>query len=52
MASLVKDEPRVAEYFRDAVLEITDPNVLKQVVDELDTMDFRKLGPDVKGGHL
>lgn len=49
MASLVKDEPQVAEYFRDAVLEITDPNVLKQVVDELDTIDFRKLGPDVKG---
>jgi type I restriction enzyme M protein len=49
MASLVKDEPRVAEYFRDAVLEITDPNVLKQVVDELDALDFRKLGPDVKG---
>jgi type I restriction enzyme M protein len=39
----------VAEYFRDAVLEIMDPNVLKQVVDELDTIDFRKLGPDVKG---
>jgi len=49
MASLVKDEPRVAEYFRDAVLEITDPNVLKQVIDELDGIDFRKLGPDVKG---
>ena len=49
MASLVKDEPRVAQYFRDAVLEITDPNVLKQVVDELDSIDFRKLGPDVKG---
>lgn len=49
MASLVKDEPQVAEYFRDAVLEITDPNVLKEVVDELDTIDFRKLGPDVKG---
>jgi type I restriction enzyme M protein len=49
MASLVKNEPQVAEYFRDAVLEITDPNVLKQVVDELDTIDFRKLGPDVKG---
>ncbi|EMS79055.1 type I restriction-modification system subunit M [Desulfotignum phosphitoxidans] len=49
MASLVKDEPQVAEYFRDAVLEITDPNVLKQVVDELDTIDFRKMGPDVKG---
>ena len=49
MASLVKDEPRVAQYFRDAVLEITDPNVLKQVVDELDAIEFRKLGPDVKG---
>ena len=49
MASLVKDEPRVAEYFRDAVLKIVDPNVLKQVVDELDGIDFRKLGPDVKG---
>ena len=49
MASLVKDEPRVAEYFRDAVLEIVDPNVLKQVIDELDSIDFRKLGPDIKG---
>lgn len=49
MASLVKDEPRVAEYFRDAVLEIVDPNVLKQVVDELDGIAFKKLGPDVKG---
>jgi len=49
MASLVKDEPQVAEYFRDAVLEISDPSVLKQVIDELDTIDFRKLGPDVKG---
>ncbi|MCY4060644.1 MAG: N-6 DNA methylase, partial [Gammaproteobacteria bacterium] len=49
MASLVKDEPSVAEYFRDAVLEIVDPNVLKQVIDELDGIDFRKLGPDVKG---
>jgi type I restriction enzyme M protein len=49
MASLVKDEPQVAEYFRDAVLEIVDPNVLKQVIDEFDSIDFRKLGPDVKG---
>ena len=49
MASLVKDEPQVAEYFRDAVLEIVDPNVLKQVVDELDSIDFRQLGPDIKG---
>ncbi len=49
MASLVKDAPQVAEYFRDAVLEIVDPNVLKQAVDEIDSIDFRKLGPDVKG---
>jgi type I restriction enzyme M protein len=49
MASLAKDEPEVAEYFRDAVLEIVDPNVLKQVIDELDSFEFRKLGPDVKG---
>ena len=49
MASLVKDEPQVAEYFRDAVLEIVDPTVLKQVVDELDSIDFRQLGPDIKG---
>ena len=49
MASLVKDEPRVAEYFRDAVLEIVDPAVFKQVIDELDNIVFKKLGPDVKG---
>jgi type I restriction enzyme M protein len=49
MASLARDEPEVAEYFRDAVLEIVDPNVLKQVIDELDGFAFQKLGPDVKG---
>ena len=49
MASLVQEEPQVAEYFRDAILEIVDPNVLKQVVDEIDSIEFRKLGPDVKG---
>lgn len=49
MASLVKEEPQVAEYFQDAVLEIVDPNVLKQVVDELDAIPFAKLGTDVKG---
>lgn len=49
MASLVKEEPQIAEYFRDAVLEILDPNVLKQVVDEIDGIDFSKLGTDVKG---
>jgi type I restriction enzyme M protein len=49
MASLVKEEPQIAEYFRDAVLEIIDPNVLKQVVDEIDGIGFAKLGTDVKG---
>ncbi len=49
MASLVKEEPQIAEYFRDAVLEIVDPNVLKQVVDEIDGIEFRKLGTDIKG---
>jgi len=49
MASLVKDDPQVADYFRDAVLDITDPHVLKQVIDELDQIDFQKLGPDAKG---
>lgn len=49
MASLVKEEPQIAEYFRDAVLEIVDPTVLKQVVDEIDGIEFAKLGTDVKG---
>ena len=49
MASLVKDDPQVADYFRDAVLDITDPHVLKQVIDELDEIPFQKLGPDAKG---
>ncbi len=47
--SLVKDEPKIAEFFRDAVLEITDPNVLKTVIDELDLLKFSKLGQDIKG---
>lgn len=49
MASLVQEEPQVAIYFQDARLEIDDANVLKQVVDELDSIQFGKLGTDVKG---
>lgn len=49
LIALVKMLGRVAEYFRDAVLEIVDPAVLKQVIDELDAIEFKKLGPDVKG---
>src|SRR5208283_5855883 len=48
MASLVKEEPQIAEYFHDAVLKIVDPNVFKQVVDEIDSIDFAKLGTGVK----
>ena len=49
MASLLKEEPQVAIYFQDAKLEIEDPHVLKEVIDSLDTFQFGKLGPDVKG---
>ena len=49
MASLLKEEPLVAIYFQDAKLEIDDPHVLKEVIDGLDTFQFSKLGPDVKG---
>lgn len=49
MGSLTKEEPRVAEYFRNAVLEISDPSVLKEVISELDLINFTRLGPDVKG---
>jgi len=49
MASLVEDEPRIAEYFRDATLEIQDPNLLKEVIDDLDSIPFSKLGTDTKG---
>jgi len=49
MGSLVKEAPKVAQYFRDATLEIQDASVLKQVIDEFDKIEFRKLGTDVKG---
>src|SRR6056297_1352731 len=32
MASLVDGEPKIASYFRDATLQIQDPNLLKEVV--------------------
>ncbi len=49
MASLVQEEAQVAIYFQDARLEVDDANVLKQVVDELDGIQFSKLGTAVKG---
>lgn len=49
LASLVREAPQVALYFQDARLEATDPHVLKEVIDIIDTLHFAKLGPDVKG---
>ena len=49
MASLTKEHPRIAEYFRDSDLKIDDPDVFERVVDAIDKIDFAKTGPDVKG---
>ncbi len=49
MASINSENYHIASYFRDAQLEILDPAVLKQVVDEIDEINFSKLGSDVKG---
>lgn len=44
-----KSGTELRDFLCDAVLEIVDPNVLKQVMGELDSIDFYKLGTDVKG---
>src|ERR1017187_3299210 len=49
MSSLVREAPQIADYFKDAVLEIKDANVLKEIVDEIDNIEFRRLGTDIKG---
>jgi type I restriction enzyme M protein len=49
LASLVREEPDVAAYFQDARLQIEDPAILKEVIDELDQIQFARLGTDVKG---
>ena len=49
VASLTKEHPRIAEYFRDSELKIDDPDVFERVVDAIDKIDFAKTGPDVKG---
>jgi type I restriction enzyme M protein len=49
MASLVREAPAVATFFADARFQFEDPHVFKEVVDILDTFQFAKLGPDVKG---
>lgn len=49
MANINSENTHIAIYFRDAVLQVHDPNVLKQVIDEVDTINFSRLGSDVKG---
>lgn len=49
LGTLVREAPRVAAYFQEARLDIQDPNVVKQVVDEIDKIEFAKLGTDAKG---
>ena len=49
MASLVREAPAVATFFADARFQFEDPHVFKEVVEILDTFQFAKLGPDVKG---
>jgi len=49
MASLVREAPSVATFFADARFQFEDPHVFKEVVDILDTFQFAKPGPDVKG---
>jgi len=49
MSSLVREAPSVATFFADARFQFEDPHVFKEVVDILDTFQFAKLGPDVKG---
>ena len=49
VASLVKEAPQVAEYFRDATLEIDNPEVFEQVLGEIDEINFNELGPAVTG---
>jgi len=49
MSSLVREAPSVATFFADARFQFEDPHIFKEVVDILDTFQFAKLGPDVKG---
>ncbi len=49
MSSLVREAPSIATFFADARFQFEDPHVFKEVVDILDTFQFAKLGPDVKG---
>lgn len=49
MASLIKEDPIAARYFRDAVLEIDNPETLKKIVTIIDSIDFNQLHVSDKG---
>ena len=49
MASLTREQPRVAEYFRDSDLKIDDPDIFERAVDAIDGIDFTNTGFDIKG---
>ena len=49
MASLIREEPQVANYFRDAQLKIADPKILKKIVDEIDSITFTNIEVEIKG---
>src|SRR5260370_7502667 len=42
MSSLVREAPQIAEYFKDAVLEIKDSHVLYEVIQEIDNSPRRR----------
>jgi type I restriction enzyme M protein len=44
MTSLVREAPQVAEYYKDAALEIREPVALEDVVRTIDGMDLTQLG--------
>ena len=48
MASLDREDSQVANYFRDAQLKLDDPNALKNIIVEIDSIDFGGLELDAK----
>jgi len=49
MASLEKEDPLVAEHFRDATLEDMDLKILDLVINQLDSLELHKLTTENKG---
>lgn len=49
MASLVREAPSIAAFFADARFLFKDPHIFEEAVSILDTFEFAKLSPDVRG---